>query len=66
MSKQAFRSLRFVGLAAGLWLVGAILPATPARAAGPTGEIKWGVHVSLATTWFDGSLEFDMANPCTG
>jgi len=53
MSSRALRSLGFVGLAGGLWLVSALLPATPARAAGPTGEIKWGVHVSLATTWFD-------------
>ena len=43
MSSRALRSLGFVGLAGGLWLVSALLPATPARAAGPTGEIKLGV-----------------------
>jgi peptide/nickel transport system substrate-binding protein len=53
MSHRALRSPGFVGLVGGLLLVGAFLPATSARAAGPTGEIKWGVHVSLATTWFD-------------
>jgi peptide/nickel transport system substrate-binding protein len=25
----------------------------PARAAGPDGQLTWGVHVSLAPTWFD-------------
>ena len=25
----------------------------PARAAGPEGQLTWGVHVSLAPTWFD-------------
>jgi peptide/nickel transport system substrate-binding protein len=53
MSNRALRSLRFVGLVGGLWLVGALLPATPARAADPAGEMTWGVHVSLASTWFD-------------
>jgi peptide/nickel transport system substrate-binding protein len=27
--------------------------AAPARAAGPQGELRWGVHVTLAPTWFD-------------
>ena len=25
----------------------------PARAAGPEGQLTWGVHISLAPTWFD-------------
>jgi len=25
----------------------------PARATGPEGQLTWGVHVSLAPTWFD-------------
>jgi peptide/nickel transport system substrate-binding protein len=25
----------------------------PARAAGPQGQLSWGIHVSLAPTWFD-------------
>src|SRR5262245_17752803 len=25
----------------------------PAKAAGPEGQLTWGVHVSLASTWFD-------------
>ena len=53
MRHRALRSLGLIGLVGGLLLVDALLPATSARAAGPTGEIKWGVHVSLATTWFD-------------
>ena len=33
----------------------ALLVATPgpARAAGPEGQLTWGVHISLAPTWFD-------------
>jgi hypothetical protein len=27
----------------------------PADAAGPEGQIAWGVHVSLAPTWFERS-----------
>jgi len=30
-----------------------MLGATVARAGGPQGELRWGVHVTLAPTWFD-------------
>jgi peptide/nickel transport system substrate-binding protein len=30
-----------------------LVAGTPALAAAPTGELTWGVHVSLAPTWFD-------------
>ena len=53
MSNRWRRSLRFVGLVGVLWLGGFFSSSTPAQAAGPTGELIWGVHVSLANTWFD-------------
>src|SRR5512138_3511118 len=53
MSDRLRRSLRFVGLVSVLWLGGFFSSSTPAQAAGPTGELTWGVHVSLANTWFD-------------
>jgi peptide/nickel transport system substrate-binding protein len=53
MAKRAISWSGFVGLVGVLWLGGAILPTTPAGAASPAGEITWGVHVSLAPTWFD-------------
>jgi peptide/nickel transport system substrate-binding protein len=31
----------------------AIAPAAPAGAAGPEGQVTWGVHITLAPTWFD-------------
>ena len=31
----------------------ALASAAPAAAAGPSGQITWAVHVSLAPTWFD-------------
>ena len=37
---------------AALGLVAGAAPARP-RAAGPEGQLTWGVHVSLAPTWFD-------------
>jgi peptide/nickel transport system substrate-binding protein len=37
-----------------LLLAGFVLAAaSPARAAGPEGQVTWAVHVSLAPTWFD-------------
>src|SRR5690242_21196612 len=30
-----------------------LAPLGPALAAGPEGQITWGVHVTLAPTWFD-------------
>jgi len=32
---------------------GVLLSSGPAGAAGPQGQLTWGVHVSLAPTWFD-------------
>ena len=34
------------------WMV-ALLPAAPAGASGPDGQMTWGVHITLAPTWFD-------------
>ena len=53
MSDRLRRSLRFVGLVGVLMLGGFFSSSTPALAAGPAGELSWGVHVSLANTWFD-------------
>ena len=36
-----------------LALVLAAVPAAPVSAAGPEGQITWGVHITLAPTWFD-------------
>ena len=38
-----------------LWSPSPLLVGVPAwgRAAGPEGELTWGVHISLAPTWFD-------------
>jgi peptide/nickel transport system substrate-binding protein len=45
---------RFPLLAHGLLLSMAVMVAPgPAAAAGPEGQITWGVHVSLTPTWFD-------------
>jgi peptide/nickel transport system substrate-binding protein len=53
MSNRSTRSLRFFGLAGALCFAAAILATGAAAAAGPAGEMTWGVHVSLAPTWFD-------------
>jgi peptide/nickel transport system substrate-binding protein len=45
ISRRELLFLSALGLAAGA-------PA-PAAAAGPQGQLTWGVHVSLAPTWFD-------------
>ena len=34
-------------------LVLALVPVGPAGAAGPEGQVTWGVHITLAPTWFD-------------
>jgi len=36
-----------------LLLVLAPMPVAPAGAAGPEGQVAWGVHITLAPTWFD-------------
>ncbi len=46
------------GIAVRLWCVACVavaltFGAAPARAGGPQGELRWGVHVTLAPTWFD-------------
>jgi peptide/nickel transport system substrate-binding protein len=48
--RRAWRARPFVGLLAALLLVA---PLTAARAANPASQLTWGVHVSLAPTWFD-------------
>src|SRR5437667_2475227 len=45
MTRRDLLAAAALGLVAGA-------PAS-ARAAGPTGQLTWGVHVSLAPTWFD-------------
>ena len=35
----------------------------PARAAGPEGQLTWGVHISLAPTWFDPAETTGMITP---
>ena len=48
--RRGWRARRFAGLLAALLLVA---PLTAARAANPVSQLTWGVHVSLAPTWFD-------------
>src|SRR5258706_1524838 len=43
------RSVLALGLIAGL----ALAAPSPIRAAGPQGQLTYGVHISLAPTWFD-------------
>jgi peptide/nickel transport system substrate-binding protein len=45
ISRRELLFLSALGLAAGA--------GAPAAAAGPQGQLTWGVHVSLAPTWFD-------------
>ncbi|HSF02687.1 MAG TPA: twin-arginine translocation signal domain-containing protein, partial [Solirubrobacterales bacterium] len=45
ISRRELLALSALGVAAGV-------PAL-ARAGGPQGQLTWGVHVSLAPTWFD-------------
>jgi peptide/nickel transport system substrate-binding protein len=53
MKLRSIRSLAPVSSITVLWLAVAVFAAAPAQAAAPAGEITWGVHVSLASTWFD-------------
>jgi peptide/nickel transport system substrate-binding protein len=51
-------SHRRLGIAVRLWCVAGVafaftFGAASARAGGPQGELRWGVHVTLAPTWFD-------------
>src|SRR5690349_19050018 len=45
LSRRQLLAMSALGLVAG--------PAGIARAAGPQGQLTWGIHVSLAPTWFD-------------
>lgn len=40
-------------IARGLVLILALLPATPVIAAAAEGEMRWGLHVTLAPKWLD-------------
>ncbi len=51
MGDPTTRSSALLGLV--IFVVAGLLAVTPARAAGPEGQITWGVHISLAPTWFD-------------
>src|SRR5258705_10447628 len=42
------RFLRFVA-----WVLLAVLAVAAPAAAAPEGQMTWGVHISLAPTWFD-------------
>src|SRR5438552_19077351 len=55
MLMPRFRRLLFALLALLLLAVVLLSPpsAPPAGAAGPEGQIVWGVHITLAPTWFD-------------
>ena len=53
MNRRSIRVFAALGLITTIGLAGTLLAATPAPAAAPAGEITWGVHVSLASTWFD-------------
>ena len=56
MTETTRRSGRSRGALLGVALAVLLLPLFPARsarAAGPEGQLTWGVHVSLAPTWFD-------------
>jgi peptide/nickel transport system substrate-binding protein len=49
---------RHLGIAGRLWCVACVAFAltfgvAPARTGSPQGELRWGVHVTLAPTWFD-------------
>ena len=46
-----------------LALTVAIPAAGPANAAGPEGQVTWGVHISLAPTWFDPAETPSMITP---
>jgi peptide/nickel transport system substrate-binding protein len=46
-----------------LALTVAIPAAGPAKAAGPEGQVTWGVHISLAPTWFDPAETPSMITP---
>jgi len=50
MAQRAFAPTVLATLIALLCL---LAPLGPALAAGPEGQLTWGVHVSLAPTWFD-------------
>ncbi len=57
-----YRPIRLVLVA--LALVPLVLAAAPAaRAAGPEGQITWGVHITLAPTWFDPAETPGMITP---
>ncbi|HEU0160094.1 MAG TPA: ABC transporter substrate-binding protein, partial [Hyphomicrobiaceae bacterium] len=49
--RTVWRARPFVGLLAALLLL--VVPLAAARAATPGSQLTWGVHVSLAPTWFD-------------
>ena len=51
MSSNAGLTRRDVFALAALGLASA--PATALAAAAPTGQLTWGIHVSLAPSWFD-------------
>ena len=53
MRKRSAQTLGIVSTAFVLALCGLVFAPGRAAAAAPTGEITWGVHVSLAPTWFD-------------
>ena len=53
MRKRSAQPLGIVSTAFVLALCGLVFTPGRAAAAAPTGEITWGVHVSLAPTWFD-------------
>jgi peptide/nickel transport system substrate-binding protein len=40
-----------------------VLVAAPSKAAGPDGQLTWGVHISLAPTWFDPAETPGMITP---
>ena len=49
--RPGFKLLPFV--AALFAVFAAIAVGGPARAGGPQGQLTWGIHVTLAPTWFD-------------
>jgi peptide/nickel transport system substrate-binding protein len=48
---------------AGLLAVFAVLVAAAPGAAAPEGQMTWGVHISLAPTWFDPAETPGIATP---
>ena len=50
---MTYRHVLSLVLSALLFLMVALLPVAPAGASGPDGQMTWGVHISLAPTWFD-------------